>query len=111
VCAASYLLFAPAATITSAYLPRTANLASIGKAGNAHPLAQLVGLLTIAVALGPPAALFMAGSYLVGSSVAGLAFVGGWTLLAAAVSIPLTSLAATALTHRRENLLMVAGGR
>jgi len=111
VCVASYLLFAPVATITSAYLPRTANLASIGKAGNAHPLAQLVGMLLIAVALGPPAGLYMAGSYLVGSSAAGLAFVGGWSLLVAVVSIPLTSLAAAAVTHRRENLLMVAGGR
>jgi len=54
---AVYFLFAPAAAAFSAIFPKTADLNSIGTRGNAHQAAGILGILCLAAATAPCAAL------------------------------------------------------
>ena len=108
---ASYLVLAPLCSLLSALLPKTADLNRLGKAGNPHPTAGFVGLLATMLCLAPAAGLYAAGLLLAKNPWLTVTFLAGWTVVAAAVSIPLVRLSVVVVARRRENLLLVATGR
>lgn len=108
---ATYGLFAPLAAWISVLLPKSVDLGQIGKQGQAHQGAAMLGMLSLGFVLGPAAGL-------------GLIALGVWKspwllLLAQAilaviccgVAVPLLHLAGGAMDRRREALfLTVAEG-
>jgi hypothetical protein len=110
-CASSYLILGPLAIWLSAVLPKTADLNRMGRPGNPHAMAGLVGVLLTPLTLLPALVFAAAGLFLLGGPPAALAATLGWTLIAALISIPLQRLAERAVADRAENLLLVAAGR
>ncbi len=107
----SYLLLGPLAAAVSAVFPAHADLNKMGKAGNPHPLAGLIGLAaTVAVMLPSLVLLLVCFIALRGPWITLIALVL-WTALAAALAVPLVRGAARVVERRRENLLLVASGR
>ena len=51
--ASTYVLFAPAAAAWSAIFPKQVDLNSIGNSGNAHQVAGLLGMLSLALSAAP----------------------------------------------------------
>jgi hypothetical protein len=110
-CAAGFVVLAPLCTLLSAVLPKTADLSRMGKAGNPHPIAGLVGALLTVVTLLPPLGLFALGMFLAQSPWLTLLLTGGWLVVSVVVALPLVRAAGVTVSNRRENLLLVAGGR
>lgn len=108
---AVYLMFSPIGAILSALLPRRANLNSLGKDGNPHGVAGLVGTLLTAAVAGPPVLLALFGILVLDSRLAALLLVAGWTTVAAGIGHLLAGVAAGIVEERRENLALVAQGR
>ncbi|MGD8375028.1 MAG: hypothetical protein PVF68_02725 [Acidobacteriota bacterium] len=109
--AAVYLMFSPVGAILSALLPRRANLNSMGKDGNPHGVAGLLGTLLTAAAVGPPVLLALFGMLVLDSRLAALLLIAGWTGIAAGIGHVLAGVAAGIVEKRRENLALVAQGR
>ena len=84
------------------------DLNKTGSGGNPHGVAFLVGTLLVLFLSAPPGMILYFGSE---RPALALALVALWTVLAAAISIPLLGLAARALESRRENVALVAQGR
>ena len=105
------LLLGPVGALLSAVFPKSVDLSRMGKQGNPHHLAALVGTgLTMACAA-PPAAL-AAGAILVARSHAlALALVAGWAILSAVAAMASLGLVSRAVEQRRENLWILAQGR
>jgi hypothetical protein len=106
--ASTYMLVSPVAALLSALFPVASDLSKTGSGGDPHGLAKLIGTLVVAALAGPPALLLF---LLSGRPGLALLIMALWTLLAAAISIPLLGLAAGAVPPRRENLALVAQGR
>ena len=109
--AATYLLITPVGAWMSAIFPVASDLSKTGTGGNPHSLAFLLGTLFI-FAFASPAGLILtvAHRYFQRPGVT-LLLMTVWTLVAAAISIPLLKLSAQAVTARRENIALVAQGR
>jgi ABC-type ATPase involved in cell division len=97
-------------SLAAALLPAPFDLAQL-RAGNPHPLASILGLLSSVIAYGICGGIFAATLALTRSPLAGLAAAA--LVLAAGAGIARLGwpLAARALDSRRENLAMVAQGR
>ena len=110
--AASILaLLMPAAATFSALFPKAADLGRIGRSGNPHPTASLVGgLLSLALGL-PPAGLAALGFAAFKSPALALLLVSVWAAIALAAGYALLGPASRVVTRRRENLALVAEGR
>ena len=101
---ATYLLVAPAAAALSAVFPKTADLNSIGNSGNAHQAAGLLGILSFAAAMAPPALLtLLALRFLHRPDLVPL-FMLGWCVFAIGVSYLLFIPVRHLVESRRENL-------
>jgi hypothetical protein len=107
----SFLVVATASSVLSILLPRTADLAKLGKAGNPHPLSGALGVLLALVAVAVPGAGFLLGAWMTESPNVTLALGSASLGLALAVAAALERLAVSLADRRRENLLMVASGR
>jgi hypothetical protein len=109
--AATFALLAPAFVWLSALFPTASDLSKTGPGGNPHALPMFGGtLLTLVIAA--PAGLILTGGGLWLQQPA-LAFVVMlvWLAIAAALAMPLVTLASRAIGFRRENLVLVSGGR
>jgi hypothetical protein len=111
VCASAILIFAPLASLISIFLPKTADLSQMGKGGNPHALANFLGFVLAGLTVLPPAALLTFTSLATGSP--GLALIASavFAFLAFLFAAAVARLAARAVAHRRENLVLVAAGR
>ena len=108
---ASLLVTLPLCASVSALLPKTADLSKVGKAGNPHPTGGLICFLITAASLAIPAGL-AALVFLVSQSWGATAIAAGAICAVGAVLYPLLArLPASLWEKRRENLLLVAGGR
>lgn len=107
---AAYLAQSPGAAALSAWFPAPFDLTRL-RAGNPHPLAAILGLITSTFVYAVCGGIFATTVVLTRSPVAG--FAAATALLAAAALVARLSwpLAARALDARRENLAMVAQGR
>jgi hypothetical protein len=107
VCGSAVLPLVPACTVLSALFPKPADLSRIGRDGNPHQLAGLIGISITAVALAPPVALYAVGMLLLKSPSKTLLLVGLWAVAALALASVLERLAQSAVRSRRENLFLV----
>jgi hypothetical protein len=87
------------------------DLSSIGQASNAHQAAGLLGMLALAAIIVPPSLLAAAGLRLWNSRPVALLLAGAWLLVASGLALLLFRIAERLVEDRKENLLMVAGGR
>lgn len=108
---AAYVVFAPIAAFLSALFPKSADLNRMGSGGNPSGLASLFGMLVTGLVTAPPVILSVGALLLAKSPALAFGLVALWTVIAAALSIPLTRLAARTLAARRENIALVAQGR
>lgn len=108
VCAAlaTYALFAPLATWVSALLPKPVDLAKIGKEGQAHQGAALLGMASLGLVLGPAAVVGLTALAVWESPALLLAAEAGLAAVCWLVAIPLLHLAAGYLDQRREALFL-----
>ena len=106
--AATYLWISPIAAAFSAVLPVASDLNKTGSGGNPHGLAFLLGTLLVLFLSAPPGMILYLGSE---RPTLALGLIALWTLLAAAISLPLLGLAARTVAARRENIALVAQGR
>jgi hypothetical protein len=105
---ATYVLAAPPAAAVSAVFPRAVELNSIGRGSNAHGVAALLGIVTLAVA-GAPSILLAILTTALGRSVLAPVLIVVWCGIALAISRALFHGAAAIVDSRRENLAIVAG--
>ena len=101
---ATYALLAPAAAVFSALFPKTVDLNSIGNASNAHQAAALLGMLSLAIATAPVVLLWLAAVMVMKRPEMVAVLVGGWCLVAFAVSYALFIPVAKFVESRRESL-------
>ncbi|MBZ5638879.1 MAG: hypothetical protein LAO51_09015 [Acidobacteriia bacterium] len=104
-------LLAPAAAMLSALFPKPSDLGRIGRAGNPHPTAGILGTLLLLALGAPPAGLAALGLLMLKSPAVAIALLAGWAALAVAGGSALLRAAATVVARRRENLALVAQGR
>ena len=83
---ATYVLIAPAAAALSAVFPKIVDLNSIGNSSNAHQAAGLLGMLSFAGAIAPPALLTFAALRILHRPDLVPLFMLAWCALAFAVS-------------------------
>ena len=108
---ASALVSLPVCSAISAIFPKTADLTKMGKAGNPHATAGIVSFLVTGVSFLLPM-MIAVGVWLVSrSSLVVLLALIAWTGIAALCYRPVSGLSAELVGGRRENLLLVAGGR
>lgn len=103
---AAYALTAAPAAILSAFLPKASNLNTLGSAGNAHPLATVIGFFMTVIAVLPGSGIT---GVLAGRPFLAIALSGIWSALALAIAVPLMNLAAIFLAERRESLGQTSG--
>ena len=109
VCFSAFALLAPACSLTSAFLPKRSNLNRLGRAGDPHGFAGLIGLGLTALTLAPPVALYAVGILILDSPARALLLVGIWCVVALGLAYPTSYLAEQAVARRRENLFLIAG--
>ena len=109
VCFSSFALLAPACSLTSAFLPKRSNLNRLGRAGDPHGFAGLIGLGLTALTLAPPVALYAVGILILDSPARALLLVGIWCVVALGLAYPTSYMAERAVARRRENLFLIAG--
>ena len=101
---ATYALVAPAAAALSAVFPKTVDLNSIGNSSNAHQGAGLLGMLSFAAAMAPPAALTVLAVRVLHRPDVVPLFMLGWCVFALAVSYLLFIPVRQLVESRRESL-------
>jgi hypothetical protein len=109
--AAAFVLLAPVAALTSAVFPRPVDLGGIGREGQPHALAAVIGVVAGVVAVGVPGLLGFVGSGLLGSDLIAVGLLLGWL---ASCLLPCRFLlggVASIVGARRENLALVARQR
>ena len=107
---AAYLLAAPVAAITSALLPRAADLSKLWSRSKPHPIAGLaVAALSLALFAAP--AIVSMGRLGAGAGPVEFLIALGSVALAAAGALPLLRVAAEVLARRREEILLAAKDR
>jgi hypothetical protein len=108
---ATYLLVSGPAAILSVLFPRLVDLNSIGRAGNAHGLAGLLGMLSLVVAGASNLVIvFAATSWLQQPALAPVLLLA-WCAIAFFVSRLLFALARRIFAARRENLALLLSDR
>ena len=108
--AAVYLVQAPVAALMAALFPAACDLMKL-RAGNAHPLAGVGGMLIVMLTTAACGGLFTLTWWGTGSAAAVLGGACAVLALAAIFAAVLLPVAARALDARRENLALVAQGR
>lgn len=108
---AAALALAPVWALLSAIFPRAVNLNSIGRDGNPHGMANLLGGLALVAALVPAAGLGLAAVWGLGRPGLAAPLVAVWCGAAWLVGRGLMAPAERILRARRENLALVAQGR
>jgi hypothetical protein len=109
--AAAYAWLAPCAAALSALFPRTADLSQTGAGGNPHALAVLGGTFAVMLCAAPSALALAIVHDRFGRPGLAAILLAGWALLSIAISFPLLRLVTPLVASRRENLLLVAGGK
>jgi len=107
VCGSALVPLVPACAVISALFPKPADLSRIGRAGNPHQLAGLIGVVLTAAALLPPLALYAVGMVMLGSPSRTMLMLGLWSAAALAMAMALGRLARSVVARRRENLFLV----
>ena len=107
----TFFLLTPLSILLSMTFPRASDLSSVGSAGNAHPLAGLMGVLSMLVSLLVSWLVTWLGSGLAGSPALAFLLAAGWAAVAAGLGMLCVPLLSEALARRRENLALVAQGR
>lgn len=107
----SHLLLGPLSVLLSAMFPKASDLSRLGKAGNPHALAGLLGLLLVLLATAPPALMAALALFWLDRPLLALVLPAAWTAIAALISVPLFRLAVAAVGRRADNLMLVATGR
>lgn len=108
---ATFCLISPVAIWFSAIFPVASDLSKTGAAGNPHPFPMVVGTLCTALLVLPTILSLALAEFWFKSAAMAPVLVGLWTLIAAAIGLPLVNVAARSITARRENLAMVAQGK
>ena len=101
---ATYALVAPAAAALSAVFPKTVDLNSIGNSSNAHQAAGLLGMLSFAGAMAPPAGLTLLATRLLHRTDLVPLFLLGWCVLAVGFAYLLFIPVRQLVESRRESL-------
>jgi hypothetical protein len=109
--AAAFALLSPAFVWLSALFPLASDLSKTGPGGNPHALPMFGGTLLTLVVAAPAVALLVAESMWIHRPIVTLALMTAWLGVAAVIATPLVRLASRAIGLRRENLMLVAGGR
>jgi len=108
---ATYLLVSAPAAILSALFPRVVDLNSIGRAGNAHGLAGLLGMLSFVVAGGSNVLIILAATtWLKRPSLVPVLLIA-WCVIAFIISRLLFVIARRTFAARRENLALLLSDR
>lgn len=107
-CLSAFVVLAPTCSLISAFLPKRSDLNKLGKAGDPHGVAGLIGLALAALALTPPVALYAIGIFVIESPVRAALMVGAWSVVALGLAYPASRMAERAVQKRRENLFLVA---
>ena len=101
---ATYALISPAAAALSALFPKAVDLNSIGNSSNAHQGAGLLGMLSFAASILPPAALMLFALRFLHRPDLVPVLMLGWCLVALAVSYLLFIAVRRLVESRRESL-------
>jgi len=108
---ASALAVSPAWALLSAVFPRVVNLNSIGRDGNPHGMASLLGGLALVASLVPPAVIGLLAWRWMERPALALPLTLAWAAVAWLVGRLLLPPAVRTFRARRENLALVAAGR
>jgi len=108
---ATFCLISPVAIWFSSIFPVASDLSRTGAAGNPHPFPMVVGTLCTALFVLPTIVSLALAEFWFKSALMAPVLVGGWTLIAAAIGLPLVNVAARSITARRETLALVAQGK
>jgi len=108
---AAFFLICPVAIWCSALLPVASDLSKTGAGGNPHPFAMIAGTFCTALFALPTVGCLALAEFVFKSPVSAVFMTGTWMIVAGAIGIPLTHLAAKSVGARRENLALVAQGR
>lgn len=107
----TYLLLSPICVWLSALFPLASDLSKTGSGGNPHSLPMFAGTFVVLFLAAPAALIVLAAEFWWKQSALGLAAMGVWVLISAAIGVPLVNLASRAIGARRENLALTAQGR
>jgi hypothetical protein len=86
-------------------------LSKTGAGGNPHAFALVAGTFCTALFSLPTVAILAVAEFGYRSPLLAVMLAGLWMAVAAAIGIPLVTLAAGAIGNRRENLALVAQGK
>jgi hypothetical protein len=103
----AYLLMAPVAAILSTLFPKRADLSKLGRAGNPHAAAEIIGFLFYLALPLPPVVATALALLLFESPRLAFLLMAGWALVCLLLAWPLFRLAIWLLGNRRENIAMV----
>lgn len=109
--AAIFFLVSPVSIWCSALFPVASDLSKTGAAGNPHPFALIAGTVATAAFAVPTILILALAEFWLKSPAAALAMSAIWLVVAAAMGLPLSTVAARAIGARRENLALVAQGK
>jgi len=104
---AAWALSAPPTFVLGLLLPKSIDPNQLGKAGNPHPLANLIGTMLFGAGLAPGSLVMI---HALAGAAPGLSILfrlSLWAAIAALLSIPLMRLASHLLAERFENLQAV----
>ncbi|HKY32454.1 MAG TPA: hypothetical protein VJV23_07965 [Candidatus Polarisedimenticolia bacterium] len=100
----------PAAALLSILFPKKADLSRMGKEGNPHAAAALLGTLATLAAVLPGSAVVLLAGHLFGMPVLAALMAGVWAAAAGAGAVLALRGLAPLLAERRENLSLAARG-
>jgi len=106
-----YLSLSPISVWLSALFPVASDLTKTGSGGNPHALPMLVGTFLVMLAALPNALIILLTELWWKQPVLALVGVSVWTLLIAAIAIPLVNMTSRSVGARRENLALIAQGK
>jgi hypothetical protein len=109
--AATYMLLAPLAALSSILLPVPSDMSKTGAGGNPHGLAMLGGTLAILSAAAVPATIVSVYHHDRNQPELALLLIAGWSAVAAVAGVFLLRAVARLLGPRRENLALIAERR
>lgn len=108
---ATFLWVSPVAVAFSAVLPVAADLSKTGPGGNPHPIAMFAGAVIVLIVAAIAAAASSIGGLWLQHPTIFCGVMGLWLIASGIASWFLIHLSARLVALRRENLLLVAGGR
>ena len=108
---AVFFLISPVAIWFSALFPVASDLSKTGSGGNPHPFPMIAGTLAVMVLAVPTIAILALSEFVLKSPLSAPLFAGVWAAIAAAIGIPMITVASRTIAVRRENLALVAQGK